>query len=96
MIELAAAVALAVVFAPRHARAAELVLVQPSACAMADELLSRAEQALGQPLASAASVRCIIGIEREGDAFAAHMELSTPGAAPAAGTRSFARRTASC
>jgi hypothetical protein len=89
LLELAAAVALAVVFAPRHARAAELLLEQPSACAIGDELPSRAELALGQSLASAASVRCTISIEREGDAFAAQMLLSTPGATAAAGQRSF-------
>lgn len=89
MLELAAAVALAAVFAPGHARAAELLLEQPSACAIGDELPSRAELALGQPLASAASVRCTISIERDGDAFAAQMLLSTPGARAAAGQRSF-------
>jgi hypothetical protein len=88
VLELAAAVALSVVFAPRHAPAAELVLEQPSACAIEGELPSRAERALGQPLASAAAVRCSISIERDGDVFAAEMALSTPGA-PAAGKRSF-------
>jgi hypothetical protein len=88
VLELGAAVALSVAFAPRHASAAELVLDQPSACAIGSELPFRAERALGQPLATAAAVRCSISIEREGDAFAAQMELSTPGA-PAAGKRSF-------
>jgi hypothetical protein len=89
VLELAGALALSVVFAPGHAHAAELVLEQPSACAVESELPLLAERALGQPLESAATVRCSISIEREGDAFAAQMELSTPGAPSAAGKRSF-------
>lgn len=87
VIELAAALSLGGVFAP-PVSAAELLLEQPSACAIESELPSRAERALGQPLATAAPVRCTVSIERAGDAFAAQLEISRPGAA-AAGTRSF-------
>jgi hypothetical protein len=80
---------LAVAFAPRHARAAELVLAQPSACAIGDELPLRAERAMGQALAAAAPVRCTIQIERDGDAFEAQMAVSTAGGTQAAGQRSF-------
>jgi hypothetical protein len=66
--------------APSTARGAELLLAQPAACAIGDELAFRVELALGQPLATAADVRCTIHIERQGPEFAARLELGAPGA----------------
>jgi hypothetical protein len=93
VLELGAAMALFVAVAPLPARAAEVLLARPSACAIEDELPVRAERVLGQPLATAAPVRCTIQIERAGDAFAAEMELSLMGRHAAAGKRSFSAPT---
>ena len=56
--------------------AAELLLAQPSPCPIGDELSFRAERALGEPLASAAPVRCTVHIERDGSAFTARLEFA--------------------
>jgi len=86
--------ALVLSFAPREAGAAELLLTEPSPCEFGEELPFRAERALGQPLATAAPVRCTIHVEREGALFSADMELSTVGAEGSTGKRSF--RAPSC
>ena len=56
--------------------AAELLLAQPSPCSIGDELSFRAERALGEPLASAAPVRCTVHIERDGAGYAARLEFA--------------------
>lgn len=57
-------------------RAAELLLAQPSPCAVGEELSFRAERALGRPLAAAADVRCTIRMARAPGAFTARLELA--------------------
>ena len=74
------------------AHAAELLLAQPSPCAIGDELSFRAERGLGQPLSTAADLRCTIRIERTAEAFAARLELSGPSGEP----RQRAFRASSC
>jgi hypothetical protein len=88
------AAALAVLSFAGRASGAELLLAQPSACAIGDEVSFRAERALGRRLASAADVRCTIRIERERDAFAARLELASADASAATHERRF--RAASC
>jgi hypothetical protein len=68
--------ALAAILLPTDASAAELLLAQPSPCAIGDELSFRAERALGEPLASAAPVRCTVHIERDASGFAARLEFA--------------------
>lgn len=57
------------------ARGAELSIAAPSACAIGEELLFRAERALGQSLESAADVRCTVHITRDGASYAARLEV---------------------
>jgi hypothetical protein len=67
----------AVLAASAPARAAELLIAAPSACAIGDELSFRAERALGQPLESAAAVRCTVRISRSGGAYAARLDVAS-------------------
>lgn len=94
VLELMGAALLVLSFIAREAGAAELLLTEPSACELGEELPFRAERALGQPLATAAPVRCTIHVERDGALFSAEMELSTVGAEGSTGKRSF--RAPSC
>lgn len=59
--------------------AAELLIAAPSACPIDDDLAFRAEQALGQSLASGADVRCTVHISRDGANYAARLEVQPIG-----------------
>jgi hypothetical protein len=61
------------------ASATELLLAQPSACAIGDELWSRSEQTLGRPLTSVADLRCTVHIVHDQGWFAARLELERRG-----------------
>jgi hypothetical protein len=71
------------------AAAAELSIATPAACAVADELTFRTERALGQPIESAAAVRCTIHIARSAGLYAARMEVETIGSGRPSRLRSF-------
>jgi hypothetical protein len=71
------------------AAAAELSVVAPRACAIGEEISFRAERALGQPLKSAANVRCSIHIAHASGVYAARLELDTPGSSRPPRLRSF-------
>ena len=83
------AVGALVLSAAFSAHAAELLLAQPSPCAIGDELSFRAERALGQSLSTAADLRCTIRIERTAEAFAARLELAGPSGEGEPRQRSF-------
>jgi hypothetical protein len=74
-----AQVALLTLVATAPALAAELLIVQPSACANADALTLRTERALGKPLAAAAELRCTVHIVHDQGALAARLELDAQG-----------------
>lgn len=76
-------------FGAHTASAAELVLAQPSACDISEELSFRAERALEQPLATAADVRCTVYIEQDAQGFRARLELSSPESSDAPRQRFF-------
>jgi hypothetical protein len=71
------------------AAAAELSIATPAACAVADELTFRTERALGQPIESAAAVRCTIHIARSAGMYAARMEVESIGSGRPSRLRSF-------
>jgi hypothetical protein len=71
------------------AAAADVSVVAPRACAIGDELSFRAEQALGQPLKSAANVRCSIHIAHAPGVYAARLELDWPGSSRPSRLRAF-------
>lgn len=75
--------------APTNARAAELSIATPAACAVADELRFRTERALGQPIESAAAVRCTVHIARSAGMYAARMEVESVGSGRPSRFRSF-------
>jgi hypothetical protein len=79
----------AVLAASAPARAAELLIAAPSACAIGDELSFRAERALGQSLESAAEVRCTVHISRAGGAYAARLDVSPVGSPQRSSQRLF-------
>jgi hypothetical protein len=80
---------LAALAAAGPAPAAELLIAAPSACTIGDELSHRAERALGQPLESAADVRCTVHITRDGERYAARLEVQGLASAGPARLRSF-------
>jgi hypothetical protein len=86
---LCAPLALAALVVASPARAAELLLAAPSACAIGDELSFRAERALGQPLDSAADVRCTVHIRRDGASYAARLEVQAMASPAPSRVRSF-------
>jgi hypothetical protein len=61
------------------ASATELLLAQPSACPIGDELWSRSEETLGRPLSSVADLRCTLHIVHDQGWFAARLELERRG-----------------
>lgn len=71
------------------ARAAELLIAAPSACVIGDELSFRAERALGQPLDTAADVRCTVHITRDGVGYAARLEVQSIASSEPSRLRSF-------
>lgn len=81
--------ALAALALASPARAAELLIAAPSACVIGDELSFRAERALGQPLDSAADVRCTVHITRDGAAYAARLEVQAIASPEPSRLRSF-------
>jgi hypothetical protein len=85
--------ALAVLARVGPAAAAELSVVAPKACAIGDEISFRAERALGQPLKSAANVRCSVHIVHASGVYAARLELDAPGASRPPRLRSFTAPT---
>jgi hypothetical protein len=84
-----ALLALAALVLASPARAAELLIAAPSACVIGDELSFRAERALGQPLNSAADVRCTVHITRDGAAYAARLEVQAIASPEPSRLRSF-------
>jgi hypothetical protein len=80
---------LAALAAAGPAPAAELLIAAPSACTIGDELSHRAERALGQPLESAADVRCTVHITRDGEQYAARLEVQGLASAQPSRLRSF-------
>jgi len=72
---------LAALVSSRPAWAAELLIAAPAACPVDDELPFRAEQALGQPLDSAADVRCTVHITHDGASYVARLEVQAMGSA---------------
>jgi hypothetical protein len=89
-----ALLALAALVLASPARAAELLIAAPSACVIGDELSFRAERALGQPLDTAADVRCTIHITRDAAAYAARLEVQAIASPEPSRVRSF--RAPSC
>jgi hypothetical protein len=85
---------IAVLVASSPSRAAELWIAAPSACPIGDELSFRSERALGQPLESAAAVRCTVHIGRDGAEYAARLEVQVLGSPQPSRTRSL--RASSC
>jgi hypothetical protein len=79
--------------APTKATAAELSIATPAACAVADELRFRTERALGQPIESAAAVRCTVHIARSAGGYAARMEVESLGSGKPSRLRSFTAPT---
>lgn len=85
---LSAACCLAALGVSSPARGAELLLAQPSVCAIGDELSFRVERALGRPVAAAGPARCTLQVARENaGSFSARLEIESPG--QAARLRSF-------
>lgn len=80
---------LATLVSPSSGAAAELSIATPAACAVADELTFRTERALGQPIESAAAVRCTIHIARSAGMYAARMEVESIGSGRPSRFRSF-------
>jgi hypothetical protein len=89
-----ALLALAALVLASPARGAELLIAAPSACVLGDELSFRAERALGQPLDTAADVRCTVHITRDGAAYAARLEVQAIASPEPSRLRSF--RAPSC
>jgi hypothetical protein len=75
------------------AHAAELSISAPTACSIGEELTFRVERALGQPLESAAPVRCTIHIARSSGMYGARMEVESIGSGRPSRLRSFSGPT---
>lgn len=83
----AAACAVAALCVTSPARGTEVILAEPSACAIGEELAFRAQRALGRPLSEAGASRCTVHVARDGDALSALLEFAGPRQAPR--SRSF-------